>query len=244
MPNPGILIVEDDPIIAADLEDRLLEMGYGITGSVRSGEAALDLLQSEMPDLALLDIQLKGELDGVETAEKIVKTHTFPLIFLTSNSDEATFARAKSVQPHAFLSKPFRGRDLRHAIELALGHSGSASSSQTSPSSVATNTLQDCIFIKTNDLQVKVRLRDILWVEAYDYYCKIVTNDQTHLATLTLKKFHDALQNDDFMRVHRSYIVNLNRIDKIGVLSIYIGKHKIPLAKSYSTKLLERLRML
>ncbi len=244
MPNPGILIVEDDPIIAADLEDLLIEMGYRITGSIRSGEAALELLQSEIPDLALLDIQLEGELDGVETAEIIAKKHSFPLIFLTSNADDVTFARAKGVQPHAFLSKPFRGRDVRHAIELALGQSGQLSGGAPAPSSLATKTLQDCIFIKTNDLQVKIRLKDILWAEADDYYCKVVTNDRTHLATLTLKKFHDILQNDDFMRVHRSYLVNLNQIDKIGGLYVYIGKHKIPVGRSYRAKLQERIKML
>lgn len=244
MPNPGILIVEDDPIIAADLEDRLIEMGYKITGSVRSGEAAMDILKTQIPDLALLDIQLEGELDGVETAEIISKKHRFPLIFLTSNADDFTFARAKGVQPYAFLSKPFRGRDLRHTIELALGQSGKASGGAPAPSPLVPHTLQDCIFIKTNDLQVKVRLQDILWVEADDYYCKVITKDHTHLATLTLKKFHDTLQNDDFLRVHRSYVVNLNQIDKIGGLYVYIGKHKIPVGRSYSSKLQERIKML
>lgn len=115
-----VLIVEDEPIIAADLEDRLIEMGYWVAQVCHSGEEALSFLQQYMVDLVLMDIQLGGQLDGIETATKIRESLTVPIIYLTSNTDESHFIRAQLTHPSAYLSKPYRGKDLKHAIELAL----------------------------------------------------------------------------------------------------------------------------
>ena len=121
MESTTILIVEDDPIIAADLQDRLTESGYAVLGPVAAGEEALPFFQqANPPDLVLMDIQLEGEWDGIETTRRIREQHGVPVIFLTSNSDDKTFREARRAGPQAFLSKPFRGRDLRHAIELAI----------------------------------------------------------------------------------------------------------------------------
>lgn len=91
---------------------------------------------------------------------------------------------------------------------------------------------------------VKVLIEDVLWVEAYDYYCKVVTRDKQHLATLTLKKFAEQVQSNLLLRVHRSYMVNLKHVDKVGNLYLYIGKQKIPIGRSYNDKLLRRLNHL
>lgn len=242
MPNPSILIVEDDPIIAADLEEQLVEMGYVVFGSVMSGEEALKALQSAQPDLVLMDVHLEGDLDGVETASLINPEHTLPIIFLTSNADDITFNRAKDTRPRAFLSKPFKKRDLKHSIQLALG-SGEPPSASTATVDVDFQ-LDDRIFLKTDDFMVKVLIEEILWVEADDYYCKVVTRDKQHLVTLTLKKFAEQVQSSLLLRVHRSYMVNLKHVEKVGNLYLYIGKRKIPIGRSYSDKLLQRLNHL
>ena len=118
-----VLIVGDEPIIAADLEDRLAEMGYEVAQQCASGEEALLFLVKENIDLVLMDIQLEGEWDGIQTAQMILEKRLIPIIYLTSNADDATFERAKETQPAAVLSKPFRGKDLKHAIELAIPRS-------------------------------------------------------------------------------------------------------------------------
>jgi len=103
MEKINILVVEDDPIIAADLKDRLEELDYAVMGPVASGEAALEEVKgSPQPDLVLMDIQLEGAWDGIETAAQIRQHKKLPLIFLTSNSDSRTFSRAKAVDPQAF----------------------------------------------------------------------------------------------------------------------------------------------
>jgi DNA-binding LytR/AlgR family response regulator len=242
MPNPSILIVEDDPIIAADLEDQLVEIGYIISGNVMSGEEALLAIQSGQPDLVLMDVQLEGKLDGVETASLIRRDHQIPLIFLTSNSDDTTFKRAKGTNPKAFLSKPFKKRDLRHSIELALGTTEDLTHTST-PSNIDPH-LEDRIFLKSNGLMIKVMLEDILWVEADDYYCKVISKDKEYLATLTLKKFDEQVRSNTILRVHRSYMVNLRHVDKVSNSYLHIGKHKIPIGRSYNEKLLQRLKLL
>lgn len=238
-----ILIVEDEPIIAADLADRLTEMGFSIAGQYGSGEEALSELSESAPDLVLLDIKLEGQLDGIETAHKILEYRSIPVIFLTSNSDDATFARARTVLPAAFLSKPFRGKDLRHAIELAISRTPLPQPSL--PQSVlATNAhyqFHDRIFIKTKDRMVRIFIRDILWVEADDYYCKVVTPVKEFLIGQTLKQFAEALTDwPEFLRVHRSYLVNLSHIEEIGDNHLVITKNKIPLSKFGKEEIIAR----
>lgn len=239
-----VLVVEDDPIIGADLEDRLKDMGYTVSGPAVSGAEALRLFQADNPDLVLMDIQLEGNWDGIETSRRMLEIRPLPIIFLTSNSDNATFAKAKSVRPHAFLSKPFRGKDLYHAIDLAIGQSVSVDQHQppVTFSEQQPVLLQDRFFIKIQDRMVRLFFRDILWVEADDYYCKIATRDQEILVVHTLKKFGEALESvPELMRVHRSYIINLSHIEEIGDAFVYIHKKPIPINKSAREELLARL---
>ena len=237
-----ILIVEDDPIIAADLEDRLSEMGYAVLGPVASGEEALTFFPKNSPDLVIMDIQLEGAWDGIETTRRIRENHRLPIIFLTSNSDEATFTLAKSVQPQAFISKPFRGKDLKHAIELAIGQSAKEQSTVAAAAvEESAYLLHDRLFIKMNERMVRLFFRDILWVEADDYYCKIVTREREFLVGQTLKKFSEALEKiPELMRVHRSYMVNLTHVEEIGDLYLYINKHQIPVSKTAKDELMAR----
>lgn len=237
-----ILIVEDDPIIAADLEDRLSEMGFGILGPVATGEDALSFFDRQpIPNLVLLDIQLEGKWDGIETARHIRQKHGLPIVFLTSNSDDATFAQAQKTSPQAFLSKPFRGRDLKHAIELALSHF--AKNENADEPSENAFILRDRLFIKVKDRMVRLFINDVLWIEADDYYCKVITREKQILVTMTLKKFGEELEGiPELMRVHRSYIVNLAHVESIGELYLHIGKNDIPVSRNLREKMLSRLK--
>jgi DNA-binding LytR/AlgR family response regulator len=244
MDSIRILIVEDEPIIAADLADRLGEMGYEVLGPVPSGEEALILLETADPDLILMDVQLDGVLDGIETTRRIRQQRNIPVIILTSNADERTFMQAKSVRPQAFLSKPFRGKDLRHAIELAIAQMEESSPGSSRASVPEDNAywLQDRLFIKLQDRMIRLFLQDILWVEADDYYCKVMTREREILVGQTLKRFMEALGTlPEFMRVHRSYVVNLKHIEEIGDVFMVINEQKIPINKAAREELLNRL---
>ena len=107
-------------IVAADVSMMLGRMNYEVSGITPRGEDALKSIESTRPDLILMDIALKGRLDGIATAQIVHDTYRIPVVFLTANADDDTFQRAKATKPYAFLSKPFRHSELQRAIELAL----------------------------------------------------------------------------------------------------------------------------
>jgi signal transduction histidine kinase len=120
MAAPRILVVEDEAIVAFDLERRLLNLGYEVLATVASGEQALKEIEASPPDLVLMDIRLEGELDGIATAAMLPPERALPVIYLTAFSEDATLARAVATQPYGYLLKPFAERELHAMIQMAL----------------------------------------------------------------------------------------------------------------------------
>jgi PAS domain S-box-containing protein len=120
MDRTSILIVEDENIVALDIKNRLKKLGYVVAGRAANGQAAIDKAAETRPDLILMDIRLKGEMDGIAAAEQIRDRLGIPVIYLTAYSDEATLQRAKITEPYGFLIKPFEDRDLHTTIAMAL----------------------------------------------------------------------------------------------------------------------------
>lgn len=120
MAAPRILIVEDEKVVATDIEECLAESGYTVLGAVASGREALKRIVETDPDLVLIDIKLKGPLDGVDVAEAICKHLDIPVVYLTAYADAETLERAKKTDPAGYILKPFDGQRLRTAVEIAL----------------------------------------------------------------------------------------------------------------------------
>jgi PAS domain S-box-containing protein len=118
--NAKILIVEDERIVALDISATLKTLGYKIAGIAVSGNEAQDIVVKEKPDLILMDISLKGELDGIQTAEIIQNNNNIPIIYLTAYADEDTLARAKITEPYGYIIKPYDKKILYSVIEMAL----------------------------------------------------------------------------------------------------------------------------
>lgn len=115
-----IIIIEDEAIIAAEIQLILEKLGYQVIGKARNGDKALDLLATAQPDLALLDITIKGTLNGIDLAKIIREKYHYPFVFLTSHSDMDTINQVKETLPYGYVVKPFTESDLRSVIELAL----------------------------------------------------------------------------------------------------------------------------
>ncbi len=115
-----ILIVEDERITAEDLRDILTDLGYTVTASVSSGAEAIARAEETTPDLALMDIRIKGQMDGTETARILRERFNIPVIYLTAHADSATVARAKDAEPLGYITKPFQEAELHASIEIAL----------------------------------------------------------------------------------------------------------------------------
>lgn len=120
MSGSKILIVEDEAVVSLDITRRLEKMGYEIMGRLASGEEALELIQQDRPDLVLMDINLQGEIDGIETANKLYQDHNIPVIYLTAYAGESTLERAKESKPYGYILKPFKERELHATIEIAI----------------------------------------------------------------------------------------------------------------------------
>lgn len=120
MASAKILVVEDEKIVSKDIVNTLKRLGYFVVAAVSSGEEAIIKAADSQPDLILMDIRLKGKIDGIEAAEEIRAKHNIPVIYLTANADENTLQRAKLTEPFGYIVKPFDERDLHTTIEIAL----------------------------------------------------------------------------------------------------------------------------
>lgn len=236
-----ILIVEDEMIIGAKISMYLTDLGYEVTGIIPRGEEVIFHVKENAPDIILMDINLKGTLDGIQTATLLQKEVDIPIIYLTANTDEATFARAKPTRPYAYISKPFKQLDLKHALELASERIlEEKSEPQNQPEKFVLN---DRIFVRHNEVMVKIIIADILYLEADRNYCNVCTKSNIYLLVNTLKNMEDKLPTEQFQRIHRSFIVNVNHVDEVAQNHITVENKILPLSKELRKELLDRLRL-
>lgn len=236
-----VLVVEDDMIIAANISLQLTNLDYEVTGIETRGEEALVHARENRPDIILMDINLKGKLDGIETAKQIHTIMHIPIIYLTANADEATFNRAKETHPFAFISKPLNIIQLQRTFELAVQQIKLKSGGQTADNPTL-KILDDRIFIRHMGKMIKLLLADIHYIEADRNYCKIVTGSQHYLLTTTLKTMEEKLPASLFLRVHRSYMVNIAKLDVVAEGHLEINRKVIPMGKSHREPLLNRIQ--
>lgn len=238
-----ILIVEDDMIIGANISVQLTRLGYEVTGIISRGEDAVSHIRQNFPEIILMDINLKGELNGIETAQTIQQHHNIPIVYLTANNDEATFSRAKRTHPHAFISKPFSSLNLQRTIALVVEQLREERWEQPMADS-SLQVLDDRIFVRHNGKMVKLLLQDILYIEAERNYCNIVTTKAHFLVVCTLKTIERELPEAFFLRVHRSYVVNITKLDVLAETHLEIARKVIPVSRSYKEMLLGRLHLI
>ena len=120
MPKSRILIVEDEILVREDIEDCLEDLGHEVVSVASTGAEALSQIPTARPDLVLMDIRLKGDMDGVETARQIRTNFRLPVIFLTAHADDATLQRAKAADPVGYIVKPFAETTVNAVIQTAL----------------------------------------------------------------------------------------------------------------------------
>ncbi|MEM3373422.1 MAG: response regulator, partial [Candidatus Anstonellales archaeon] len=117
-----IFIVEDESIFALELQQRVIDIGHSVAGVADNGKEAIEKVLDVKPDLILMDIHLKGEIDGIQTAQQILSKYRVPIVYLTDYSDDETVSRAKITSPHGYLVKPIEDRELYISIEVSLAN--------------------------------------------------------------------------------------------------------------------------
>lgn len=376
MSNTRILVVEDESIVAKDIQNTLIKLGYEVPAIASSAASAYEKLEEIKPDLVFLDIKLKGDEDGIHIAETIKEKYNIPVIFLTSYVDQDTLDRAKVTEPYGYIVKPFNESDLKTTVEMALfkfsrdrevreseqrlanalgrveesiiitdgdgritylndraenllGHgnnsaigidvfqlftieqeggvqfrkdqlmgsmrkdeavtmsdcflilkrdnSSMATSFTASPvhdeknqflgaaimlgektastgektaelqmqtSFLDNAVIQNSFFVKKGSMLVKVYLDNIQWIQAMDNYVIIQTNADQFVIHSTMKDIENKLPSHRFLRVHRSYIIPIEKINVLDENTVLIGDKTIPIGKSYKEVFMARLNFL
>ena len=242
-----ILVVEDEMLIAAKISMHLTNLGYEVTGILPRGEDALLGIEENKPDIVIMDIRLKGDMNGIDTAIRMQKNTDIAVIFLTANADEGTFNKAKAAKPYAFISKPYKQIDLQRAIELTISRLAADESKLLpfdSGDSGQPFILSDRIFVRQREKMIKIFVADILYIEADRNYCRIFSKTHEYLLCITLKTIEEKLDNRIFLRVHRSYIINLSHIDAVAEDHVIINQKAIPVSEGLKEKLLQRIQTL
>ncbi|HOZ89608.1 MAG TPA: response regulator [Bacteroidia bacterium] len=379
-----ILVVEDESIVAKDIQQTLIRLGYDVPATASSAQNAYARLEEHEPDLVFLDIKLKGDLDGIHIAEHIKQKYDIPVIFLTSFVDKNTLDRAKITEPYGYLVKPFNESDLQTTVEIALykfqkdlqvrenerrfanalanveeailvadtefritflnpkaesmtgfgnesaqgmslfklikiegdeyeivnadnlgklmkqdevlsikqsnitivrdysnikadftcspirdeknqllGYAVVIGSSKTeksvaqpvikpteeklveAPSNPLENqVIQNSFFVKRGAMLVKVFLENIYWLQAMDNYVIIQTKEDQFVIHATMKDIETKLPPEKFMRVHRSYIIALDKISHMDEGAVVINDKTIPIGKSYKEVFMNRINFL
>ncbi|AEV31518.1 LytR/AlgR family response regulator transcription factor [Owenweeksia hongkongensis] len=243
MSNYKILIVEDDPNIADTLKDMLETMEHDVIGVFDNGPEAILFLTRNKVDLVLLDIQLRGRMNGIEVAGEIQETNSIPFIFTTAYADSKTIAKAKEKGPYGYIVKPYGMKDIYAAIEIAINNYKLLDELQV-PQLEAADLRSNHLYLKVDTKLVKVDEDDILYVEAKGDYVLFKTLEKGFVVNATMKKVEEKLNSTKFLKVHRSYIINLDKIVDIENTTLVINDKVIPISRSHKDSLLSRLNTL
>ena len=240
-----ILLVEDDPIAALDVEVLLSDLGYTLIATVDNGEAARKASFAEQPDLVILDIQLKGELTGLDVATLIAPLH-IPIIFTTYHRDQATYEAASKAYSFGYLVKPFDKLTLQNSIEQAVKAIYSENVlDKTDATEWADNyLLKDRFLIKSNGIFHKVLVSDILYIKGDGNYSLIHTRERRFIVKISLKKMLEKLSPHEFVPSHKQYIVQLDKVDTVDTAfnQIAINTDSLPLGRHFKKEFLDRFQ--
>jgi len=245
-----VLVVEDESIVSKDIQQSLERLGYKIAGAAATGEKAIELARENNPDIVLMDIMLKNDMSGIEAAAVIREELRIPVIYLTAYADEATLSKAKISEPYGYIIKPFKEVDLHTSIEMALYKNKKELEVEQERdllySLVEGKDTKDYIFVKTNSVLVKLRLEDIFYIEALKDYVVINTLEKRYTIHSTMKDIERKLGDEFFVRVHRSFIVRIDKIATIDYPNLFLEKDKkmIPIGGSHKEELLRRINLI
>ena len=250
MKKAKILIVEDESIVAKDIQVTLEKLGYDVAGTVVEGEKVLEIVKEKTPDLILMDIMLKGSMTGIDTAVQVNKEISIPIIYMTAYADKDTLSKAKLTQPHGYIIKPYKEVDLRTTVEIALYKHKKEDKIKKERDLYYSIIKSDkdsggSIFVKSKYQLIKVKTQEIYFIEALKDYVRINTVDQRYIIHSTMKSIKDKLPSADFARVHRSFIVRIDKISAIefpNIIMDHENKH-IPIGSSYKEDLMNKIKL-
>ncbi len=246
----NVLVVEDESIVSKDIQYSLKKLGYNVVGVAATGQKAIDLCGEKLPDIILMDIMLKGDINGIEASTRIKESYNIPVIFLTAYADENTLSKAKITEPYAYIIKPFKEIDLHTSIEMAFyKHSKELEILKERDmlyNIVENKESKEFIFVKSKSRLIKLNTKDIFFIEALKDYVVINTINKRYTIHSTMKDIERKMPQEFFLRVHRSYIVRLDKIAQIEQPNLILEENNkiIPIGGSYKEELIKRINLI
>lgn len=233
MNNTNILIVEDNISFAIEIEMMLENLQFSASTIINNGEEAIRYIRKHRPNLIIMDVNLRGELTGIDIAEQI-QEYNIPIIFMTAFDNPKTYQQAKQVLPYAYLPKPFDQRTLHSSIDLALARVHKEGESKAE---------QEVIYVKSNYQLKKVKLIDIQYLNSDGNYCMIQTSSKKYIMKISLTKIKQLLPQERFLQIHKSFIIQTSKIDRVDISNnkVFIAQNKLPLGRKYKKDLLAKL---
>lgn len=233
-----ILIVEDDIFTCENVRETFTAEGYEVE-MAHSPEEAIFQVKSFTPDLILMDIDLKSDMDGIELASKINQRSSIPIMYLTDKRDERIIEKVRNVHHAHYMTKPFDYPILLSDVALILKQTLSAKHLP----------VIKWLFVKdkaNENTKRKVEFDQICYLQAARSYCELyIQNEKGELEKLepskSMKEVLNKLPEDQFVQVHRSYVVNVNRIDSFSANELVVSRRSVPIGESYKANVLELL---
>lgn len=248
-----VLVVEDESIVAKDIQNILLKNNFEITGVANNADTALNYLSQNVPDVILMDIMIKGNMSGIELSHKIKEEYDVPIIFLTAYSDSSTLERVKVLEPYAYITKPFKNSDILSAIEITLFRHKKDFERKKEKEMLYSiverqggDNSSNIIFVKAGGKMVKIKFEDIYIVEALKDYVTFHTTHGRYIVHATMKFIEEKLGSKDFIRAHRSFIVRMDKIQSIEnhELALENFPKSIPIGGNYKDEVFKKLNLL
>jgi two-component system, LytTR family, response regulator LytT len=238
MKTKRILIAEDVRNVSVDIRHILEGFGYEVIKIVGTADDAVNAAEQEAPDLVLIDIEAGGSLSGIEAATLIFDLHGIPVVFLSGSLPVDLLRDLVASEAYGLVMKPFRPETLHVAIQIALNkHTG-----PSRPQAKYT----DCLFVRADYRHNRIDFDKILYVEALKDYVILHLTNGTITTHTTIKGIEEALPEYGFVRIHRSFIVRIDKIHSIKYPDLIIeGKMKVlPIGGLYKKNLFERINSL
>jgi len=222
-----VYIVEDQAISRFALIDILEQNDYNVIGSAASADKAWDDIKKLDIDVALLDVNLAGELDGVWLAKKIRESKDMPIIFLSAYGDNSTLERVASTNPNGYLMKPYNAPTLLTNLAIAINSFTRIRVSENK------DRKPQYIFLKTKGKQTRINVFDVQFIRSEGNYLEIEMPTERFIIRDKLTDFLEKLPANIFVQTHRRYIVNREKISAYNTDTLLVGKTSIPISKTY-----------
>ncbi len=245
----NILIIDSDEVFSSKLKFGLEQLNYNIVDIIDEDQNALPAFYATEPEIVIVSVNLKGSISGIEIAQRIYNDslNSKPVIFISDDESENNFNEAKLSYPSAYLIKPFSLSSMKYAIDLALQNFGTSmvdTSIKRRESAEVLNTKH--LFVRKSKKIIKVPISEILYIEVESKYSTLITHQGKFILRISLKDLIDKLPKEMFVRIHRNYIINIDRITEFDLeeYTVHLPDKSLPLGRKYKNYLVEQLQFL